>query len=423
MRNYLFAAAAAAVGFAFGAEAGVYNLNADWRFTKGAVDTCRMPAAKAALEAGGAKVESTAFDDSGWEIVSLPHPVNAHDSFDGRAVDAGEGGFYRGTMWYRKRFTLPESKSEKGKVKSDGGKVFLEFETVRQTIYVWVNGKFVGYYEAGIAPTCYDVTDAVKPGENLVVVETDNCAARGTKVIACETKPGSEPGAQDGSGYQWNSTDFNEVQGGLVGSVRLHMKRAKTYLTLPFYNNLKTVGSYVSAGDFDFAKGEATVKVTAEVRNESGADLAGAKIKVEIVEPATGKVVGSFASGAAAVPAAKDAGVKFPSALEPDVYAADAKPTRVVEPETVKIVASGRVANLVFWSPETPHLYDVRISLVSESPNSLVSESMNRRIDEFFSRLDFNPHRLPPYRIQRGEGRASPQREERMAHGLRPARD
>ena len=60
---------------------------------------------------------------------------------------------------------------------------------------------------------------------------------RCTKVTK-ETKPGSEPGAADGNGYQWNTKDFNEVQGGITGDVILYAK-GKTYQTLPLYNNLK----------------------------------------------------------------------------------------------------------------------------------------------------------------------------------------
>ena len=42
------------------------------------------------------------------------------------------------------------------------GKSFLTFETVRQTIYLWVNGRFAGYYEAGIAPCAFDVTERLR---------------------------------------------------------------------------------------------------------------------------------------------------------------------------------------------------------------------------------------------------------------------
>ena len=38
------------------------------------------------------------------------------------------------------------------------GKAFIAFETVRQSVCLWANGKFAGYYEAGIAPCAFDVT-------------------------------------------------------------------------------------------------------------------------------------------------------------------------------------------------------------------------------------------------------------------------
>ena len=253
------------------------NLNADWRFSW-AKETIPLKHALASMEKGGVAVTAPSYDDGGWERVSLPHPVNAHDSFDNHATDPGESNFRRGVMFYRKRFVL------------NGGaeKVFLTFETVRQTVYLWVNGTFAGYYEAGIAPCAFDVTALVKAGENVVCVATDNCAARGTKVFTHETIPGHDPGDMSGAPYQWNTTDFNEVQGGLVGNVSLVVKPSKAYLTLPYYNNLKTVGTYVTAKDFDFEKGEATICVNAEVRNEDnsrgGAEARRFKIMAEIRE-------------------------------------------------------------------------------------------------------------------------------------------
>ncbi len=337
---------------AFAATApGVYGLTADWRFAK-ARETIPLARALASLETAGTKVESAAFDDSGWERVGLPHAVNAHDSFDSRAEDAGEGDYFRGVMVYRRRVRLDGVA---------GRKFFLEFETVRQTLYVWVNGRPVGYYEAGIAPSCYDISAAVKDGENLIVVATDNCAARGTKIISRETIPGREPGDQSGAVWQWNTADFNEVQGGLA-AVRLHVKAAQAYLTLPFYNNLKTVGAYVTAKDFDFVRGSATVAVKAEMRNEGAVERFG--IRATVCDAGDGKTLARFASDIRPVARAADAGVVFPTSLEADVYAADPRPTHLAGPETAVFAASASVDALTFWSPDTPHLYDVRIELV-----------------------------------------------------------
>ena len=99
------AVAIAALGLAGSSAGAVYSLNADWRFKK-APKTIPLAQAKASVETAGVKVEDAAYDDSAWEAVSVPHPINAHDSFDDRAVDAGEASFWRGMAFYRKRFTL-----------------------------------------------------------------------------------------------------------------------------------------------------------------------------------------------------------------------------------------------------------------------------------------------------------------------------
>ena len=345
-RILVFATIAATAASVFGKE---YNLNADWRFSwaKGS-----LPISNGikSLEKGGILPTAEKYDDSDWDVVSVPHPVNAHDTFDGHAVDAGEASFKRGVMIYRKRFTLPES---------NFGKAFLTFETVRQSIYVYVNGKMTGYYEAGIAPTAYDVTEYLRSGENTIVAVVENNAMRGTKVFTKETIPGHEPGDMSGQGYQWNTTDFNEVQGGLVGNVKLVLKKNKIYLTLPYYNNLKTTGCYITADDFDFEKGAATIKVDAEVRNESGKE-AEVSVKFEITE-----VEAKGASKVEKAPSATD-DAKYLTAVESDVYEKSPKPTDVNTPQVKHIEAICKAKGLVFWSPETPHLYDVTVRLVDD---------------------------------------------------------
>ena len=361
------AVAIAALGLAGSSAGAVYSLNADWRFVK-APKTIPLAQAKVSVETAGVKVEEAAYDDSAWETVSVPHPINAHDSFDDRAVDAGEASFWRGMAFYRKRFALDAAPE---------GKAFIAFETVRQSVYLWVNGKFAGYYEAGIAPCAFDVTSLLRAGENLICVATDNCAARGAKIFMHETIPGHAPGDMSGAAYQWNTADFNEVQGGLVGNVSLVLKSTKTYLTLPYYNNLKTVGTYVTAKDFDFAKGAATIKVRAEVRNETSKAV-NARLKVEIFEPRNTRntLKSSVSSVCSVVEQVKDAGKVFLTALESDVYENAPQPTRVVSPETVTLEATCRATGLVFWSPETPHLYDVKVSLVGEDGTVLDTETI-----------------------------------------------
>ena len=47
----------------------------------------------------------------------------------------------------------------------------LTFQGVSAGFYLWVNGRKVGYSEDSRGPAEFDITDAVKPGENLLAVE------------------------------------------------------------------------------------------------------------------------------------------------------------------------------------------------------------------------------------------------------------
>ncbi len=52
-----------------------------------------------------------------------------------------------------------------------GQKVFLHVGSATSNLYVWVNGKFVGYSEDSKMAAEFDVTEYVKPGNNLVAMQ------------------------------------------------------------------------------------------------------------------------------------------------------------------------------------------------------------------------------------------------------------
>ena len=90
------------------AQAGnALNLNSDWRFSWTKAPLPLSNCVKS-METSGVAVFAAEYDDSAWEQVSIPHPVNAHDTFDEHAVDPGEASFRRDMMFYRKRFALSE---------------------------------------------------------------------------------------------------------------------------------------------------------------------------------------------------------------------------------------------------------------------------------------------------------------------------
>lgn len=65
--------------------------------------------------------------------------------------------------YYRRQFDVPEDWI--------GRDVFVRFGAANSGMYLWINGKRVGYSEDSKLPAEFDITSYVKPGRNLVAVE------------------------------------------------------------------------------------------------------------------------------------------------------------------------------------------------------------------------------------------------------------
>ncbi len=63
---------------------------------------------------------------------------------------------------YRTSFIIPSTWKE--------DEIFLRFEKVASSSFVWINGQQVGYNEGGQEPSEYDITKFVKPGKNTLAV-------------------------------------------------------------------------------------------------------------------------------------------------------------------------------------------------------------------------------------------------------------
>lgn len=347
--------------------AAVYNMNIDWKYKKAENGkTWPLSTAMDGVKSGAKNFYDKDYDDSNWETVSIPHQVNAADSYTTLGSNEGDTGQYRGVVFYRKHFTVPNDAA--------GKKLILEFEGIYNAAYVWVNGQKVGYYEAVAAPFAFDITNYVTAGEEAVIaVANDSTSGRGTDANYVETKPGSEWGSNDGTGYQWASHEFMTTQAGLVYNVNLYVKN-KVYQTLPIYDNLKTTGTYIWADNFDIANKKATINVKSEIRNETEKNE-NLTLQVDVVkneeENGEKKSVLKYSfsqTGTAA--AATDAGVTFETSVLPEVYADGAVHENLTRVDTVDvsyISASFDAENLDFWSTESPHLYDVYTILKNEN--------------------------------------------------------
>ncbi len=67
---------------------------------------------------------------------------------------------------YRKHFTLPADWVER--------ETFLHFAGVQSTCRVFLNGKYIGYHEDSMTPAEFRISEALKPGENILAVEVIN---------------------------------------------------------------------------------------------------------------------------------------------------------------------------------------------------------------------------------------------------------
>jgi hypothetical protein len=205
----------------------IQNFNQSWKFKRADVT--------------GA--EATAFSDSSWGNVGLPH------SF-GLPYFASTK-FYVGYGWYRKHFTVPASWS--------GKSVFLEFQAAFDQAQIYINGKQVGQHIGGYNGFSIDITSAITTGDNVVAVRLNN---------------------------NWNAqlpplTGDHTFQGGIYRDVNvvitdlLHITWYGTWVTTP------TLATNTGSSS--------TVEIKTEVQNSRSAAVS-ATLKTDIVD-SSGKVV------------------------------------------------------------------------------------------------------------------------------------
>ena len=201
-----------------------FNFNANWHLCIGDIPEASNPE----------------FDDSQWLIVTLPHAFNGDEAFKRDIVELTDT-----ICWYRKGFTLSEEDVQ--------GKVFVEFEGVRQGADVYLNGHHLGFSENGVMACGFDLTPYIKKGENVLAVRCDNSWTYRSR--------------KHNSRYQWNDRNFNANYGGIPKNVWLHITD-KLYQTLPLYSDLGTTGTYIYATDFDIPNHRAVIHAESQVKNE-----------------------------------------------------------------------------------------------------------------------------------------------------------
>ena len=252
-----------------------FNLNREWKFFLG--------------DAAGA--EAPAFDVGRWSDVHLPH------SFSLPYFMWPE--FYVGYGWYRKSLEVP--------AEWRGKRVALEFEGAFQESEIFVNGIRVGEHRGGYTGFSLDITEALRPGANVIAVRINN-----------RWQPDLAPRAGD---HTFGGGLYRDVR--LVVTDPLHVAWCGTFVTTP------TLAAKAGA--------ESAVNIKTELRNASSADL-DAIVRTEILDP-SGAVVATVSTRLKAAAGA--------------VLAID---------QTTPPVAAPRL-----WHPDHPHLYRARTAVFADS--------------------------------------------------------
>ena len=265
----------------------VRSMNPAWRFHKGGVD--------------GA--EQSAFDDSDWGAVSLPHgieylPTEASGCYN-----------YQGEVWYRKHFK-PDAALQ-------GKRLFVHFEAIMGKSKVYLNGRLLKEHFGGYLPVVVEITDLVSfDSDNVLAVWADN-----------SDDPSYAPGkAQE-------VLDFTYC-GGIYRDCWL-VSHGDVYITDPNFED-KTAGGGLFVAFGKVADDAAEVSLKLHLRNRGKGAFRGS-IDYKLLD-AKGRTAAESTS-----------------------------PVRIAAGKERTALTEITVGEPALWSPASPHLYNLEVRVNDET--------------------------------------------------------
>ena len=99
---------------------------------------------------------------SNWQMLGYDKPIYVNKGYPFKADPPRVPHDWNPTGVYRRTFIIPKEWY--------GKQIFLVFNGVDSAFYVWVNGQLVGYSEDSRLPAEFNITQYIKPGENLLAV-------------------------------------------------------------------------------------------------------------------------------------------------------------------------------------------------------------------------------------------------------------
>ncbi|UDQ98490.1 glycoside hydrolase family 2 TIM barrel-domain containing protein [Lentisphaerota bacterium WC36G] len=211
---------------------------------------------------------------------------------------------------YRRDFTVPKKWQNK--------RIFIHFGGVNSAMYLWINGKKIGYSQGSMLPAEFDITDFIK--------------FNGSNNLSCEV-------------YRWSDGSYLEDQdfwriSGIFRDVFIYAKE----------------DIYVWDYSFD----------TKLVNNFKDGEL---KFNFDIINKSTNKNYDKLRV-VAQISSQTDKNFKSQNIVV-DIKDLKAGETKKLSSKTVKF------ANIKAWSNETPHLYDVKFML-QDSHGKVIEQAFSK---------------------------------------------
>ncbi len=272
------------------------------------------------------------FDFSIYTNVTMPW----QSKYDSNVSAPNAPANYNPVGLYRKTFKVTDD------MKAANGRVYLSFQGVESSYYVYVNGKEVGYSEDSYSPHSFDITDYLTTdgSDNLLAVEVHKFC--------------------DGT---WMEDQDMYYDGGIFRDVYLY--------SAPLVH----IQDYKVETDLDENYENATMNLNVTVANASKAAAEGYKVDVRLYDQDGKMFVNDMTMDLDTVPAA------------------DGDTDGSVSATGSKLVLSPEL-----WSAETPNLYTMVLSLYDSKTGTYmgsVSQQLGFREIEFTkSEVDTNGNRI-----------------------------
>ena len=112
------------------------------------------------------------FDDSGWSYFPVPanwevhgygYPIYLDEKYPFHTNYPKTPENYNPVGTYRKIIEVPENWTQR--------EIFLHFGAVKSALYVWLNGKYVGYSQGSKTPAEFNITKQLQKGKNTLAIQ------------------------------------------------------------------------------------------------------------------------------------------------------------------------------------------------------------------------------------------------------------